>query len=185
MSLILEAIEGTRLAWLTFERYDDPRGWLAELFNQEEATGFGLPRFEQDNASYTPRAGVLRGLHYQRPPFAQSKLLRVVRGAIFHVAVDLLARAPKAHAVTIFAGEPRWLYLPSGFAHGFQTVADDTEITWKLSAPFHPDHAGALAFDDPDLAVRWPLPVDRSALSERDRGGAPLGVAASSYSAAS
>jgi dTDP-4-dehydrorhamnose 3,5-epimerase len=183
MSLILEAIQTTRLAWLMFERYDDGRGWLAELFNQEQATALGLPRFGQDNASFSPKAGILRGLHYQRPPFAQAKLLRVVRGAIFHVAVDLMAAEPQAHTVMISAGESRWLYLPSGFAHGFQTLTDDTELTWKLSAPFRPDHAGALLFDDPDLGVRWPLAVDRAMLSQRDREGALLGAAAAQYAA--
>ncbi len=183
MTFAYEPIAGTRLGWLRFQRQEDHRGWLAEIFNQKDAARLGLEAFGQDNLSFSPRAGTLRGLHYQRPPFAQAKLLRVVRGRIFTVAVDLHVEAARPSWMVMDAGEDRWLHLPQGFAHGFQTLSDGVEAAWKVSAPFRPDHAGAVAFDDPALAIPWPLPVAPADLSLRDREAGALAAARAAFAA--
>jgi dTDP-4-dehydrorhamnose 3,5-epimerase len=170
-----EPIGEAGLGWLRFERYEDDRGWLSEVFNQEAAFRFGLHYFGQDNISRTQEPGVVRGLHFQRPPAAQAKLFRVARGRVFHVAVDLRRSGfGKIYQHTLSDADAAWLYLPAGVAHGFQTLGHDVEAHFKLSHPHDPASAGAVRYDDPDLAIDWPLPVQERLISARDRAARPL-----------
>jgi dTDP-4-dehydrorhamnose 3,5-epimerase len=148
----------------------DERGWLAETFNRAAFAEAGLPvDFAQDNSARS-RRGALRGLHFQRRP-GQAKLVRAVRGAAFDVAVDVRAGSltfGRFVARRLEEGDGRLLFLPAGFAHGYQALGDDVEVAYKLTSPYEPSEEAGLAWDDPDLAIPWPLaePV----LSARDRG---------------
>jgi dTDP-4-dehydrorhamnose 3,5-epimerase len=132
--------------------------------------------FVQDNHSWSAVRGVLRGLHFQEAPAAQAKLIRVLRGSIFDVAVDIRRASPnygKWVALIVSAQEWNQMLVPEGFAHGFVTLEAETEVLYKLSAPYRPDLARAIRFDDPDIAIDWPVPVSELRLSEADRS-APL-----------
>jgi dTDP-4-dehydrorhamnose 3,5-epimerase len=166
--------ETTNVAGLIVIRLDwraDERGAFARLVDAAVFAGQGLPSgFPQVNLSVTHRAGTLRGLHFQRPPHAEAKLVRCVRGTIHDVVVDLRPCSPsfrRWHALTLTAGGDAALYVPQGCAHGFQTLADETEVLYQMSAPYAPDHAGGVRFDDPALGIAWPCPV--TAISDRDR----------------
>lgn len=150
------------------ERNGDPRGWLAEIYNAEIFGQAGLPPFVQDNISRSGEAGTLRGLHFQRPPHQQGKLFRVARGAVFNVAVDL--RRPGFGRVDqrVLDDPTTWIYLEPGIAHGIQTLEPETELHYKLAAPFEPAALGALRYDDPALGIAWPIMLDRNRLSARD-----------------
>lgn len=156
------------------ERHDDDRGWFVESFSVPafeaalRSAGLDLPGpFVQDNHSCSA-AGVLRGLHYQLPPHAQGKLVRVLRGASWHVAVDLRARSPQfARWVGVeLTGGTRQLWIPPGFAHGLLALEDDTEVTYKATALYARDAERAIVWNDPALAIRWPAAPRR--LSARD-----------------
>lgn len=153
-------------------RIADERGWLCEAFSTRVWAALGLPDtpFVQDNESFSPQAGTLRGLHFQRAPHAQGKLIRVLRGAAFHVGVDLRAGSPTygAHvAARLDADAGAQLWTPPGFAHGLLTEAPDTLVQYKVTGFFAPDHAGGVAWDDPALAIAWPsAPL---LISARDR----------------
>jgi dTDP-4-dehydrorhamnose 3,5-epimerase len=158
-------------------RHGDDRGFFSEVWNKTTfaKAGIGLD-FVQDNHSLSGSAGVLRGLHYQLPPFDQSKLLRVSRGRIFDVAVDIRRSSPTFRrwvGVELSAAEWNQLLIPPGFAHGFLTLEPDTEVQYKVSAPYSPAHDRAVRWDDPAIGIDWPLPVEAPILSERDRQ-APL-----------
>jgi len=158
-------------------RIEDERGWLSEAYSARVWAGLGLPGapFVQDNESFSPRAGTLRGLHFQRPPHGQGKLIRVLRGAAFHVGVDLRAGSPTygAHvAARLDAADGAQLWTPPGFAHGLLTAADDTLVQYKVTGFFAADHAGGVAWDDPDIAIAWPSAP--ALISARDRTWPPL-----------
>jgi dTDP-4-dehydrorhamnose 3,5-epimerase len=158
---------------LASDRHCDERGFLAEIYNQELLAAEGIAhRFVQDNISVSPSAWTLRGLHFQAPPHAQAKLVRVLRGAAFTVGVDLRRSSPTfgRHVGTVLSAE-NWyqLFLPQGFAHGVLTLEADTEILMKLDARFAPEHASGLAWNDPDLAIPWPRPDRPPLISDRDR----------------
>lgn len=128
--------------------------------------------FVQDNHSYSAERGVLRGLHFQVEPAAQDKLIRVSRGSVFDVAVDIRRGSPcygKWVGLVLSAGSWNQLLVPKGFAHGYVTLEPDTEVQYKLSAPYRPDLARSIRFDDPDIAIDWPLPAPGLQLSEADR----------------
>lgn len=149
----------------------DGRGFFARLFCTREFRERGLnPHLDQIGMSHSTRAGIVRGLHLQRPPFTEAKLVRVTQGAIFDVAVDVRARSAtygRWYGVELSA-ENRWqLYIPEGFAHGFQTLSKATEVAYHISAPYMPSHADGIRWNDPDLAIRWPDPA-AALLSERD-----------------
>ncbi len=154
-------------------RYGDVRGWFSETWSRARFAAAGIDcDFVQDNHSYSEQAGVVRGLHFQRPPYAQAKLVRCVRGAILDVVVDLRADSPTcgAHlAVELSAENGNQLFVPSCFAHGFVTLLPETEVTYKVSAPYAPGHEAGLAWDDPDLNIAWPVPVGEAVLTDRDR----------------
>ncbi|WP_422732923.1 dTDP-4-dehydrorhamnose 3,5-epimerase [Microbaculum marinum] len=136
-----------------------------------EAAGVGEP-FVQDNHSLSGQAGVIRGLHFQAPPHAQGKLVRVSRGAILDVAVDIRTGSPTygRHVARELSAE-NWLQLwvPPGFAHGFCTLVPDTEVQYKVTAYYAPDHDHGLAFDDPALGIDWPVDAADAILSDKDR----------------
>lgn len=146
---------------LTPQRFGDARGWFSETFNAERmvAAGIGID-WVQDNHSFSAAKGTLRGLHFQRPPRAQDKLVRCTRGAIWDVAVDArVGSATFGHwsGAELTPGNGRQLLVPKGFLHGFVTLLPDTEVQYKCSDTYAPDCDGAVAWDDPDLAIAWPL----------------------------
>lgn len=153
--------------------YGDARGYFFESFNEREfreKTGFKV-HFVQDNESKSSY-GVVRGLHFQRPPHAQSKLVRVVRGEVLDVAVDIRPKSPsfgKHVAVRLSADNHRQFFLPKGFAHGFSVLSEDAVFQYKCDDFYAPDCEGAIAWDDPELGIDWMLPAEDVILSEKDR----------------
>jgi dTDP-4-dehydrorhamnose 3,5-epimerase len=146
---------------IDLDRKKDPRGFFARSWCVEEAKSYGLnPRVVQCNVSFNTCRGTLRGLHWQAAPRAEAKLVRVTCGAIFDVICDLRLESPtfKRHlAVELTAENGRALYIPEGFAHGFQTLADGTEVFYQMSETFSPEHARGLRWNDPAFGVRWPI----------------------------
>ncbi len=158
---------------VTPKKHGDARGFFSEVYKQSDWRAAGLDlAFVQDNHSYSAPAGTLRGLHFQIDPAAQDKLVRVVRGRILDVAVDIRRSSPtfgRHVAVELSAQNWRQLIVPVGFAHGFVTLEPDTEVLYKVTSLYSPAHDRGLAWDDPDLAIDWRVPADGLLLSERDR----------------
>lgn len=158
-------------------RFGDERGFFSETWNAKDMAQAGVVcTFVQDNHSYSASSGVLRGLHYQLPPVAQDKLLRVSRGSIFDVAVDVRrgsATFGKWVGLTVSAELWNQVFIPKGFAHGFVTLEQHTEVQYKVSAPYHPGLERSIRFDDPEIGIDWPLSGDRMILSAKDQA-APL-----------
>lgn len=158
-------------------RHGDKRGFFSEVWNREALTDAGIDiDFVQDNHSFSVAKGVLRGLHLQRPPEMQDKLVRVSRGAIFDVAVDVRAGSPTfgRWAGLVLSGDA-WnqLLVPRGFAHGFLTLTEDVEVLYKVSAPYRPELEVSIRYDDPDIGIDWPDIGVEFTLSDKDRA-APL-----------
>lgn len=153
------------------ERREDRRGFFARTWCQEEFAAHGLnPRLVQCSVSLNLLRGTLRGMHYQAPPHAEAKLIRCTQGAIWDVALDLRPDSPtfRQHVGAELTSENRLaLYMPEGVAHGFQTLEDDTEVLYQMSAAYAPDAARGVRFDDPAFAIRWPIP--EPILLDRDR----------------
>jgi dTDP-4-dehydrorhamnose 3,5-epimerase len=127
-------------------------------------------RWAQVNLSRTQVKGAIRGMHFQYPPSAEAKLIRCLRGRVLDVAVDVRARSPtflRWHAVELDARAPLQIFIPEGFAHGFQALTDDVQLLYFHTAPWSREHEGRLRHDDPTLAIRWPLPITE--VSDRDR----------------
>lgn len=158
---------------VTPKKHGDARGFFSEVYKQSDWKAAGLDlSFVQDNHSYSAPAGTLRGLHFQIDPAGQDKLIRVVRGRILDVAVDLRRSSPffgKHVAVELSAENWRQLLVPIGFAHGFVTLEPDTEVLYKLTSLYSPAHDRGLAWDDPDLGIDWNIPASGPLLSERDK----------------
>jgi dTDP-4-dehydrorhamnose 3,5-epimerase len=155
------------------KRHQDARGWFVETYNQASFEEIGIAaRFVQDNHSLSRRAFTLRGLHFQRAPHAQDKLVRCIHGRIFDVAVDVRGGSPtfgKWVGAELSAGNGYQLFIPEGFAHGFLTLETDCEVVYKCSALYAPASEGGVSWDDPGIAVQWPLPEGMTAeLSEKD-----------------
>jgi dTDP-4-dehydrorhamnose 3,5-epimerase len=146
---------------IELEQLDDERGFFARSFCQNEFKAHGLdPVVAQCNVSFNRKRGTLRGLHYQAEPHAEAKLVRCTRGAIWDVIVDLRKASPTArkwHAVELTAENRRALYMPAGFAHGFQTLADDTEVLYQMSEFYHHESARGVRWNDPAFGIAWPL----------------------------
>ena len=157
---------------VTAAKHGDIRGFFSEVYNRAAWDKADLPfTFLQDNHSYSAAKGVLRGLHFQAPPHEEPKLVRCSRGAIHDVIVDLRRDSPthcRWFAVELSADNRRALYVPPGFAHGFQTLADDTEIFYAMAVAYAPEAARGVRWNDPAFAITWPLaePI----MSERDAG---------------
>lgn len=151
----------------------DERGFFSETYKQSAFAAHGIEAaFVQDNHSMSVPVGVVRGLHYQVAPQAQGKLVRVVRGAILDVAVDIRKGSPtfgRHVAVELSAANWRQLWIPAGFAHGFCTTEPETEVIYKVTHPYAPDCEHGLAWDDPALGIAWPIASDNATLSAKDR----------------
>ena len=151
----------------------DERGFFSETFNKHVLSNAGIGgSFVQDNHSLSTEKGVIRGLHFQKPPHAQDKLVRVARGAIFDVAVDIRQSSPTfGHhiAITLSADNWRQLWVPKGFAHGFCTLQPNTEVLYKVTDYYAPDCDRGLAWDDGSLAIKWPITAESAILSDKDR----------------
>ena len=155
------------------KRYIDPRGWFSEAYHEGRLRGIGIAcHFVQDNQSKSKRTGTLRGLHFQLPPAAQDKLVSVLHGRIFDVAVDVRRGSPSYgnHVATeLSAKSGQQLYIPTGFAHGFLTLEDETLVAYKVSNYYAPEQDGGIRWDDPEIAIPWPCKHTDMILSEKDR----------------
>jgi len=159
------------------QRMFDDRGFFSEVWREEWFANAGVSHhFVQDNHSYSKSRGVLRGMHFQLPPAAQAKIVRVSRGAVFDVVVDIRKDSrtySRWAGVRLSAEEWNQLYIPEGFAHGFLTLENDTEVQYKSSAAFAPALERSIRFDDPAVAIEWPIEAEQIAVSDKD-GAAPL-----------
>ena len=155
------------------KRFGDERGFFSEVYNRQRYAEKGIDlEFVQDNHSWSAKPGTVRGLHFQSPPFAQDKLVRVTRGRILDLAVDLRRSSPTyaCHvAVELSAENWRQLLVPVGFAHGFCTLEPDTEVLYKVTGYYSAAHDHGLAWDDPELAIDWPVATKAAVVSDKDR----------------
>ncbi len=154
------------------ERVEDERGFFARTWCQKEFEAHGLnPQLRQCNISYNRKKGTLRGMHYQAAPYEEAKLVRCTRGAIYDVIIDLRRDSPTLtqHLAVILTADCRKaLYVPEGFAHGFQTLADDSEVLYQMSEFYAPEYARGIRWNDPTFGIQWLL-AERI-ISDRDRG---------------
>ncbi len=159
------------------EPASDNRGFFARLYCARTFSDHGLnPHLDQISMSQNVRAGTVRGLHLQRPPVAECKLVRVTAGAIFDVIVDVRAGSAtygRWFGTELSAANRKLLYIPAGFAHGFQTLSADTDVTYHISAPYVPDLADGILWNDPALEIAWPS-REAAAISDRDASLRPL-----------
>jgi dTDP-4-dehydrorhamnose 3,5-epimerase len=157
---------------IDLEPIEDPRGFFARVWSDEELAGRGLEtRVTQCNLSLTKRRGTVRGMHFQRPPHEETKFVRCTRGGLYDVIVDLRPDSVAFRrwiGVELSEDNRRTLYVPHGFAHGFQTLADDTEVFYIISEHYAPESAGGVRWDDPAFGIVWPLGVPAE-MSDRDR----------------
>lgn len=153
--------------------FADARGWFVETWTRQRYADLGIVTdFCQDNHSLSRQAGTIRGLHYQSIPYAQAKLVRCLRGRIFDVAVDIRRDSPTFGAwigAELTAEKGEQLFIPSGYAHGFLTLEDDTEVAYKVDAYYAPEADGGIAWDDSTIGIDWPLQGRAPLLSEKDR----------------
>ena len=158
---------------ITPKKHGDHRGFFSEVYNAKAWAEAGLDyQFVQDNHSYSAEKGVIRGLHFQLEPFGQTKLVRVAKGRILDVAVDLRRGSPTFGdhvAVELSAANWRQLLVPVGFAHGFCTLEPDCEVLYKVTNLYSPTHDRGLAFDDPALGIDWGIDLSTAVLSDKDR----------------
>lgn len=169
MQFISMDLDGLKLVTLDIRR--DDRGSFGRLFCRKEMAEAGIPsEIAQVNHSYTATAGTIRGLHFQRPPATETKLIRCVRGAVWDVAVDLREGSPtflQWRAVELRADRPNMIVIPEGFAHGFQSLTDDAELIYFHSAFYAPEHEAGIHCMDARLGINWPLPMTQQ--SARDQ----------------
>ena len=158
---------------VTPKRFGDARGFFSESFRQDLFEGNDIPGpFVQDNHVYSAEAGILRGLHFQRAPMAQAKLVRCTHGAVFDVAVDIRDDSPtfgQHVSAELSANNGAQIFVPAGFAHGYLTLTPDCHVQYKVTNYYSPENEGGLAWDDPDLAIDWPLQGLNLELSDKDK----------------
>ncbi|MCH9809066.1 MAG: dTDP-4-dehydrorhamnose 3,5-epimerase [Alphaproteobacteria bacterium] len=163
---------------ITPVKHGDARGFFSETFNVERFSGAGVDlSWVQDNHSYSAPQGVLRGLHFQTPPHAQDKLVRVVKGAILDIAVDIRKGSPrygKWCSLEVSAEKWNQILVPKGFAHGFVTLVPDTEVIYKVSALYAPDNDHSIHYADPDIGIDWALGDAVPILSAKDAAAPAL-----------
>jgi len=151
--------------------FDDGRGYFYESYNQKVFQDAGLEiNFIQDNQS-SSTFGVIRGLHYQHPPFSQIKLIRVLRGAILDVAVDMRKNSPtygKAYTIELSSENKKQLLVPKGFAHGYSVISDTADVFYKCDVFYNKQSEGGIAYNDPGLNIDWRIPADKVVVSEKD-----------------
>jgi dTDP-4-dehydrorhamnose 3,5-epimerase len=154
------------------ERIEDERGFFARTWYQSEFESRGLDaRLVQCNISYNAKKGTLRGMHYQAAPYEETKLVRCTMGALYDVIIDLRPASPTFKqwiAVELTVDNRRMLYIPGGFAHGFQTLEDSTEVFYQMSQIYHPESARGVRWDDPAFGIGWPS-ADQRVISTRDQ----------------
>jgi dTDP-4-dehydrorhamnose 3,5-epimerase len=160
------------------DRHGDHRGFFSETYNRRALANAGIDLdWVQDNHSLSVHAGVLRGLHYQIPPRAQDKLVRVVKGSILDVAVDLRRASPTfgRHVLAVLSAE-NWtqIFVPKGFAHGFVTLEPNTEVIYKVTDYYSPEHERGIRWNDPDLNIDWRVSPAEATLSARDQAHPPF-----------
>ncbi len=159
-------------------RIGDDRGFFSEVFRDDTfRRNAGDIAFVQDNHSFSSRKGTLRGLHCQLPPFPQGKLVRVTRGAIFDVAVDVRTGSPtygRAVAVELSAQNWRQFWIPEGFLHGFCSLEDNTEVLYKVTNHYNAQCDRSIAWNDPEIGIDWPFPEDQLVISPKDRAAGAL-----------
>ena len=174
----IETTPLTGVLILTPARFGDTRGFFSESWNRARMAEAGINiDFVQDNHSLSSKAGTVRGLHFQTPPHAQAKLVRCGRGALFDVAVDIRAGSPtygQWFGTELSAENGRQLLVPVGFAHGFVTLTENTEIIYKCSDYYAPDCDRAIAHDDPDIGINWGVSRAKRILSEKDAAAPTL-----------
>lgn len=159
------------LVAIELEPVEDDRGFFARTFCAETFRRHGLdPSVAQSSTAFSARRGTLRGMHYQREPHAETKLVRCTSGAVYDVAIDLRPGSPTLrqwYGTELTRGNRRMLYIPPGFAHGYLTLEDDSEISYQMSTPYSAEAAAGVRWDDPAFGIRWPEPV--TTIHERDR----------------
>lgn len=155
------------------KRYNDPRGYFEEVYVQERFVEKGIScTFMQDNHSRSIGKGIVRGLHFQTPPYAQDKLVRCTRGRVLDIAVDVRQGSPTFGRYTsaeLSEENGHQFFVPIGFAHAFCTLEEDCEVQYKVSNKYSPENDAGLAFDDPNLSIKWPFPNESLILSEKDK----------------
>jgi dTDP-4-dehydrorhamnose 3,5-epimerase len=169
------------------KKFGDARGFFSETYSRQRFVEAGIPQdWMQDNQSYSAEKGVLRGLHFQIAPVAQDKLIRVLKGSIFDVAVDIRkgsATYGKWVSCELSASKFNQLLIPRGFAHGFLTLEPDVEVLYKVSAPYAPECDRGIAWNDPDIGIAWPLaPGQQPVLSGKDAAAPRLSAVADTIS---
>jgi dTDP-4-dehydrorhamnose 3,5-epimerase len=171
MQILKTVIEDVKL--IKPVRHADSRGFFSEVFKESELRKHAIDiAFVQDNHSLSVSRGVVRGLHFQIAPFAQAKLLRVVAGSIFDVAIDIRGGSPSfGHHVAVVLSASDWnqIFIPEGFAHGYCTLEPNTEVLYKVNAYYSPEHDRGLLWNDPALEIAWPVPAEEALVSDRDR----------------
>lgn len=170
MRFVATEVEGVHL--LELEPFADERGLFARVWAEEELAAHGLTaKLSQCSISRNTKAGTLRGMHFQRAPHAEAKLVRCTRGAIYDVALDLRPESPtfgRWFAAELTAENGAGLFIPEGCAHGFQTLVDHSEVLYLISAPYAPEAAGGVRWDDPAFGIEWPA-CDERTMNDRDR----------------
>ncbi len=170
--MIVRRLELDGLLEISPRKFGDDRGFFSETYNARSFAEADIDlNFVQDNHSYSAEKGVVRGLHYQLPPFAQDKLVRVTRGAILDVAVDIRKSSPtfgKWVALEVSAEKWNQILVPKGFAHGFITLVENTEVIYKVTEYYSPEHDRSIRFDDPAIGISWPVPSSSVQLSDKD-----------------
>jgi len=179
----LPSVENTPLEAVLLvvpRRFADDRGYFCETYNRDAFEQIGIGRkFIQDNQSFSRHTATVRGLHFQIPPFAQAKLIRVLHGAIFDVAVDIRCGSDtfgRSYGALLNAENGRQLFVPEGFAHGFCTLEPNTEVLYKVNAPHSREHERGLKWNDPALGIAWPIEESAAIILDRDRDLPPLAV---------
>lgn len=171
--MIVRRLELDGLLEISPRKFGDDRGFFSETYNAKSFAETGIDlTFVQDNHSYSAARGVVRGLHYQLPPFTQDKLVRVTRGAILDVAVDIRKGSPtfgKWVALEVSAEKWNQILVPRGFAHGFMTLVEHTEVIYKVTNYYSPEHDRSIRFDDSAIGIDWPIPASGVQLSDKDQ----------------
>jgi len=156
---------------IEIEQLDDERGFFARAWDNKKFEEHGLnSKLVQSNISFTKKKGTIRGMHYQVPPYAEAKLIRCTRGKIYDAIIDLRTKSEtftKWMSVELSGINHRMIYVPEGFAHGFQTLEDNTEVFYQVTKEYNPNYEGGLRWDDPVFGIKWPL--GKEIISKKDR----------------
>ena len=181
MIMHVEPLEIAPAALLIPARHGDDRGWFSEVYHAQRFAAAGIGPFVQDNQSFSAQSGTVRGLHCQVAPSVQGKLVRCLRGAIWDVAVDIRSGSAtygRFVQATLSARNGAQLWVPGGFLHGFCTLEPETEVLYKVTAGYDREAERAVRWDDPDLALPWPIAAEDAHLSDKDRAAPGLDAAA-------